>query len=62
MKKAAETPGAVAGNELVVAEKQAESAEALLSSRRQASKAAEEAVQSLKDLQSYLKITAPFAE
>ncbi len=61
MKKAAETPGAVAGNELVVAEKQVESAEALLTSRRQASKAAEQAVQSLKDLRSYLRIAAPFA-
>jgi RND family efflux transporter MFP subunit len=60
MKKAAQTPGAVAGNELLLAEKQVESETALVKARRQASKAAEAAVQSLKDLQSYLKITAPF--
>jgi RND family efflux transporter MFP subunit len=61
MKEAAVTPGAVAGNELVLAEKQVESEKALLHSRQQASKAAEAAVRSLKDLESYLKITAPFA-
>jgi RND family efflux transporter MFP subunit len=60
MKQAAETPGAVAGNELVVAEKQVEAAKALLNSRRQASKAAEAAVRSLKDLEAYLRIPAPF--
>jgi RND family efflux transporter MFP subunit len=61
MKEAAVTPGAVAGNELVLAEKQVESEKALLHSRQQASKAAEAAVRSLKDLESYLKVTAPFA-
>jgi multidrug efflux pump subunit AcrA (membrane-fusion protein) len=52
MKKAAETPGAIAGNELIQSEKQVDAAKALLSSRRQASRAAQAAVQSLKDLQS----------
>jgi RND family efflux transporter MFP subunit len=61
MKEAAATPGAVGGNELVLAGKQVESDKALLHSRQQASKAAEAAVQSLKDLQLYLKIRAPFA-
>jgi membrane fusion protein, multidrug efflux system len=60
LKKAAETPGAIAGNELVLAEKQVEAAKALLNSRQQASKAAEAAVRSLRDLLSYLKISAPF--
>jgi membrane fusion protein, multidrug efflux system len=60
MKKAAETAGAVAGNELIQTEKQMDAAKALLNSRQQASKAAEAAVRSLKDLQSYLKISAPF--
>ena len=60
MKQAAETPGAVAGNELIVAEKQVEAAKALLNSRQQASKVAEAAVRSLKDLQAYLTISAPF--
>ena len=60
LKKAAETPGAVAGNELIQAEKQVDAAKALLNSRGQASRAAEATVQSLKDMQAYLKITAPF--
>src|SRR5579864_8896612 len=60
LKKAAETPGAVAGNELIQADKQVDAAKALLNSRSQASRAAEGAVQSLKDMQAYLKITAPF--
>jgi membrane fusion protein, multidrug efflux system len=59
-KTAAETPGAVAGNELVLAEKQVDAAKALLNSRRQAGRAEEGAVQALQDLQGYLKITAPF--
>jgi RND family efflux transporter MFP subunit len=60
MKKAAETPGAIAGNELIQAEKQVDAAKALINSRRQASRAVEASVQSLKDMQAYLKITAPF--
>jgi membrane fusion protein, multidrug efflux system len=59
-KTAAQTPGAIAGNELIQAEKQRDSAQALVNSRQQASKAVAEAVQALKDLQAYLKITAPF--
>lgn len=59
-KQAAETPGAVAGNELVQAEKQVEAAKALLNSRAQAIRAMEAAVRALEDLQAYLKITAPF--
>jgi membrane fusion protein (multidrug efflux system) len=60
MKKAAETPGAIAGNELIQTEKQVDAAKAVLNSRQQANKAAEAAVRSLKDLQAYLKISAPF--
>ena len=60
LQKAAETPGAVAGNELVQVEKQVEAAKAMLNSRQQAGRAAEAAVRTQKDLQAYLKITAPF--
>ena len=60
LKQASETPGAVAGLELIQAEKQVEAANALVNSRRQAGKAAEASVRSLKDLQAYLKISAPF--
>jgi membrane fusion protein, multidrug efflux system len=61
LKKAAETPGAIAGNELVQAEKQVEAAQALVRSRQQASQAAEAAVNAEKQMQAYLRITAPFS-
>jgi RND family efflux transporter MFP subunit len=60
MKKAAETPGAIAGNELIQVEKQVDAAKALINSRQQASRAAQATVQSLRDMQAYLRITAPF--
>lgn len=60
LKKAAETPGAVAGNEVIQAEKQVDAAQALVHSREQASKAAEAAVAAQRELEAYLKITAPF--
>jgi membrane fusion protein (multidrug efflux system) len=59
-KQAAETPGAIAGNELIQAEKQVDAAKALLNSRLQASRAMESAVRALQDFEGYLKITAPF--
>jgi membrane fusion protein (multidrug efflux system) len=60
LKKAAETPGTIAGNELVLAGKQVDAAQAQVNSRQQASRTAEATVQTLRELQSYLRITAPF--
>jgi len=60
LQKAAQTEGAIAGNEVVQAQKQVEAADALVRSRRQAVAAAQSAAQAQKDLQAYLKITAPF--
>jgi len=60
LRKASETPGAVAGNELVQAQKQVEAAEAAAKSRQQASQAAGQFLRARKDLEAYLKITAPF--
>jgi membrane fusion protein (multidrug efflux system) len=60
LRKAAETPGAVAGNELVQAQKQVEAATAVVRARAEASRAAEAAVRAQKDMEAYLKITAPF--
>lgn len=60
MKKASETPGAIAGNELIQSEKQVDAAKALVGSRQQATRVAQAAVRSLQDLQAYLNITAPF--
>jgi membrane fusion protein (multidrug efflux system) len=58
--KAAETPGAIAGNELVQAQKQVEAAQALVQAKRQAGIAVESAVRAQKDFEAYLRITAPF--
>lgn len=60
LKKAAETPGAIAGNELTLAEKQVDAARALTGARRQTVEAAEAAVRAEKVTKDYLKITAPF--
>jgi membrane fusion protein, multidrug efflux system len=60
LRDAAETPGAVAGNELIVAQKQVEAAQAVVHARQQASDAAKSQAQSQKDLEAYLRITAPF--
>ena len=60
LKQAAETPGAIAGNEVVQQQKQVEAAQALVRSRQQAIQSVKASVQSLKDLMAYLKITAPF--
>jgi membrane fusion protein, multidrug efflux system len=60
LKKASETPGAIAGNELIQAEKQVEAAGALVRSREQSVRSAQATVQAAKDLEAYLKITAPF--
>jgi RND family efflux transporter MFP subunit len=60
LKKAAETPGAIAGNEVIQQEKQVEAAQAQVRSRQQNVQSVRASVQSLKDLVAYLKITAPF--
>jgi membrane fusion protein, multidrug efflux system len=60
LKKAAETQGAIAGNELVLAEKQVEAAQAQVNSKQQTSRTAEATVQTQKELQSCLRITASF--
>jgi RND family efflux transporter MFP subunit len=60
LKKASETPGVIAGNELTIAEKQVEAARALVNARVQAVSAAQSAVRAQKLVEDYLKITAPF--
>jgi membrane fusion protein, multidrug efflux system len=61
LKDAAKTPGAVAANELLQAEKQVEAGQALVRAREQSVRAALDAAEAQKDLASYLQITAPFA-
>jgi RND family efflux transporter MFP subunit len=60
LKKAAATPGAVSGNELIQAEKQLEAAQALVRARDEAVGAARGVVRAEQDLQGYLRIAAPF--
>jgi membrane fusion protein, multidrug efflux system len=61
LKKAAETPGVVARNDVIQAAKQVEYAQAVVRARQQAGQAAQSAVGALKELQAYLRITAPFS-
>jgi RND family efflux transporter MFP subunit len=60
LKKAAETPGAISGNELTLAEKQLEAARALSAARLQARRAADASLRAVEQMQEYQKITAPF--
>lgn len=60
LKQAAETPGAIAGNELVQMEKQVDAQRALIRSRHDSGRAATANLKALQEMQSYLRITAPF--
>lgn len=61
LKSASATQGAIAGNELIQAEKHLEAAHAVVESSKSAVKAAAAAVSSGKEMESYLKLTAPFS-
>ncbi len=61
LKEASATPGAIAGNELIQAEKAVDAARAAVRSAENSTKAARAAVQALRDLEAYLKVTAPFS-
>ena len=60
LKAAAATPGVVAENDVVVAEKTVEGAQALVRSYEDSIKAAQAQVQAVTDLEQYLRIRAPF--
>jgi membrane fusion protein, multidrug efflux system len=60
LKAASATPGVVAQNDVVVAEKNVEAAQALVRSHEDLVKAAQAHVQSIQDLEQYLQIRAPF--
>jgi RND family efflux transporter MFP subunit len=61
LKVASATPGAVAANDLIQAAKQVEAAQAVISALDKSAAAVRAQAQVLRELQSYLKITAPFA-
>jgi RND family efflux transporter MFP subunit len=60
LQEAAKTPGAVAGNELLQAEKQRDAARSLVESRKAATRAAQDRLRATKEMESYLRVTAPF--
>jgi membrane fusion protein (multidrug efflux system) len=61
LKAAAVTPGVVAGNDVVVAEKAAEGSENQVAAAQQNVEAARQALNAIRDMEGYLRITAPFA-
>lgn len=61
LKAASATPGAIAGNELMVAEKAVEAARAQVKAVESSIVAAEAAVAAVRDMEAYLRVTAPFS-
>jgi RND family efflux transporter MFP subunit len=61
LKAASATPGVVAGNDVVVAEKAAEASQNLVAAGRQQVEAARQAAQAVSEMEGYLRVTAPFA-
>src|SRR5205814_8516079 len=60
LKAASATPGVVAENDVIVAQKTVEAAQSLVRSYEDSIKAAQAQVQAVKDLEQYLRIKAPF--
>jgi len=60
LKAAAATPGVVAGNDVDVAQKTVESDQARVQAIENSERAAEAAVRSVREIESYLQIAAPF--
>src|SRR5437773_1912192 len=60
LKGASATPGVVSGNDLVIAQKAVDAAQAQAHAFEESAKAARASVQALKDMEGYLKVTAPF--
>jgi len=61
LKAASATPGVVAGNDVHVAEKTADASRSQLASAEQTVEAARQALGSVRDMEGYLRLTAPFA-
>jgi membrane fusion protein, multidrug efflux system len=61
MKAASATPGVIAGNELVQAEKQVDAERARVNSAESAVRAAQSALKNTEEIRAYLRVSAPFA-
>lgn len=60
LRAASATPGVVAGNDVVVAEKAAEAGQSQMVSAQQSIEAARQSLNALRDMEGYLRLTAPF--
>jgi membrane fusion protein (multidrug efflux system) len=60
LKAASTTPGVVAGNDLVVAQKAVEADQSQIAAAQQTAEAARQALQSMSQMEGYLRVTAPF--
>ena len=60
LKAASATPGVVAGNDLVLAQKALEVDRSQIAAAQQTAEAARQAVQSITQIEGYLRVTAPF--
>ncbi len=61
LKAASATPGVVAGNDVVLAQKAMEADQSQISAATQNVEAARQALKSISDMEGYLRITAPFS-
>jgi membrane fusion protein (multidrug efflux system) len=61
LKAAAATPGVVAGNDVVLAQKAVEADQGQIAAAQQNVEAARQALKSISDMEGYLRVTAPFA-
>jgi membrane fusion protein (multidrug efflux system) len=58
---ASATPGVVAGNDVVIAEKASDASASLVIAAQQSIEAARQALNAVRDMEAYLRVTAPFA-
>jgi membrane fusion protein (multidrug efflux system) len=61
LKAASASPGVVAGNDVVVAEKTSDASQSQVVSAQQTVEAARQALNAVRDIEGYLRVTAPFA-
>lgn len=61
LKAASATPGVVAGNDVAIAEKTAEASSSQVAAAQQSVEAARQALNAVRDMETYLRVTAPFA-
>ena len=61
LKAASATPGVVAGNDVLVAEKAADASQNQVVAAQQNVEAARQALNAIRDMEGYLRVTAPFA-